>query len=36
MEDFQNFQVAIIAVVALEPCNLMLGRYMRRSLKNTR
>ena len=25
MEDFQNFQMTIIAMVTLEPCNFMLG-----------
>ena len=35
-KNFQNFQIAVIAMVTLEPCNLMLGRYMRKSHKSTR
>ena len=36
MEDFQNFQMAVIVKVTLESSNLMLGMYMRKSLKTTR
>ena len=32
----ENFQMAVIAMITLKSCNLMLGRPMRKYLKNTR